>query len=695
MKVWDEKLEKFVEPVDEATPKFVNAYFPWNEELAKAAKVDVPHYEPVKEKQAKAAEFEYSIEIACAQDELNTYQVGVFSLGKTKEETNISAWNKTQNEKGFTLLTASVDVDESKTLSREFFISSGCSMVFDDVKPVKQGAAHATESFIPVKPAVQVGERLGWPTEGYFYHFIDDALVHEYKLMGNGKWAFQVTQSTEYHLSDELISTHQYSFILLPWKIDSTVVARQHLLYLPQKMTTQQLEALTAEWIDENGCLLDINEIVETKKEKAVEREKESNGQVTYVIQSGDTLSGIAYKQGLTLSQLGDLNPQYQGKEDHIQVGDTLVLEEAETDIISSEHIVKINPETGVRETWGEIATQYGLAAKALLDLNPIYEQDPSTLKIGDTLFVGDKEKANETKQARKTLPPIDVTKEKTVFSWANLWSEPQSPTIHPVVATLHKLDSIPKNTTVINVRAKKHGINPKNMYWPAYDFTKEGDDRYFDEVEYTDEITTLAALSKAEFDEFFTNASHVIAAKDFVVGLYPTVKDKLNFLIKNTSMTGVVRIVDGQESVILNHIKAYFPILEKGTLFSASNPQIIKWAFGSTALKGASRFLTLSAPTEIIVGSALNVVNYMVNDELTLRELKIAQWQIVVRLLATAGVVFVAGAISTTVVTGAAAGLTFTLVSSLVYFIDTQFNEDTFSKGLIEHYVPEELLDD
>ncbi|OCH39348.1 DUF2235 domain-containing protein [Aliivibrio fischeri] len=281
MKVWDEKLEKFVEPVDEAAPRFVNAYFPWNEELAKAAKVDVPHYEPVKEKQAKAAEFEYSIEIACTQDELNTYQVGVFSLGKTKEETNISTWNKTQNEKGFTLLTASVAVDESKTLSREFFISSGSAMVFDDVKPIKQGAAHATESFIPVKPAVQVGERLGWPTEGYFYHFIDDALVHEYKLMGDGKWAFQVTQSTEHHLTDELISGHQYSFILLPWKISNAVVARQHLLYLPQKMTTQQLEALTAQWIDEHACLLDVDAIIKAKDEQKLTREPKNENQTT------------------------------------------------------------------------------------------------------------------------------------------------------------------------------------------------------------------------------------------------------------------------------------------------------------------------------------------------------------------------------------------------------------------------------
>lgn len=570
MKVWDEKVEKFVESVDEDAPKLVRAHYPWNEELAREAKVDVPHYEAVKEILAKTAAFEYSIEIACTKDELNTYQVGVFSLGKTKEEANISSWNKTQTDKGFTLLTASVNVNEPKTLNREFFISSGSALSFDDVQPVEQGAGTHTESFIPVKPAVQVGERLGWPTEGYFYHFVDDALTHEYKLMGDGKWAFQVTRTTDDSLTDELVSDHQYSFILLPWKINNTVVTRQHLLYLPQKMTTQQLEELTPAWLDENGCLLDVNEIVDTRKEKAVEREKE-----------------------------------------------------------------------------------------------------------------------------RKTLPPVDVTKEKTVFSWENLWSDPQSTTIHPVVATLHKMDSIPKNTPVINVRAKKHGINPKNMYWPAYDFTKEGDNRYFDEVEYVDEITTLAALSKEEFDEFFTAVSHLIAGKDFVVGLYPTVKDKLDFLIKNTSMTGVVRIVDGQESVILNNVKSYFPVLAKGTLFSASNPQVIKWAFGSTALQGASRFLKLSAPTEIIVGSAVNVVNYLVNDEMTLRELKVAQWQILVRLVATAGVILVAGVIFPTWVVAASAGVTFTLASTAVYLIDTQINTDTFSKGLIEHYIPEEELDD
>ncbi|TDM54651.1 hypothetical protein [Aliivibrio fischeri] len=579
-KVWNEELGCFSDNTEKKVAKIVNAYFPWNEELAKESKPDIPYYEPVKEPQPKVAAFEYSIEIACSQDELNTYQVGVFSLGKTKEEETISSWSKVQTDDGFTLLTASVNVNEPKKLHREFFSLSGSAISFDDVKPVKKGSGSHSESFVPIKPAVQVDKRLGWPTEGYFYHFIDDSLIHEYKLMGDGKWAFQVTQSNEHHLTDELVSQHQYSFILLPWKINNKIIARQHLLYLPQKMTTKQLEELTPDWIDENGCLLDVNEIAEARAEKVLERESD-------VDEKGTLL-----------------------------------------------------------------------------------------------------------------LPPVDVTKEKTVFSWANLWINEQSSTIHPVVATLHKMDSIPKNTPVINVRAKKHGINPKNMYWPAYDFTKEGDDKYFDEVEYVDDITTLAALSKAEFDEFFTAVSHTIAVKDFVVGLYPTVKDKLNFLINNTKMTGVIRVVDGQESVILNHIKAYFPILEQGTLFSSSNPQVIKWALGSTAIKGASKFLTLSAPTEIIVGSAVNVVNYMVNDEMTLRELKIAQWQIVVRLITSASVVFAAGIIAPYLVTSAAIGVTFTLVSMSIYALDNAKPDpydqgETFSKDFIEHYIPEELLSD
>lgn len=278
--------------MEKKTTKFINAYFPWNEELAKESKPDLPHYEPVKDSQTKDAAFEYSIEIACSQDELNTYQVGVFSLGKTKEEESISSWHKTQTDEGFTLLTASVNINEPKKLHREFFRLSGNAISFDDVKPVKVGSGSHTESFVPIKPALQVGERLGWPTEGYFYHFIDDTLINEYKLKGSGKWAFQVTHSTKETLTDELVSAHDYAFILLPWKINNTVIARQHLLYLPQKMSVKQFEDIDSNWLDTHACLLDVNAIVQSRHEDKLLREQEDETLPTAIIQSvGQSIS--------------------------------------------------------------------------------------------------------------------------------------------------------------------------------------------------------------------------------------------------------------------------------------------------------------------------------------------------------------------------------------------------------------------
>lgn len=147
-------------------------------------------------------------------------------------------------------------------------------MVFDDVKPVKQGVAHATESFVPIKPSIQVYERLSWPKVGFFYHFIDDELINEYQLAGGDKWSFKVTQSKGKVLSNELLSEHEYGFILLPWKINNTVVARQHLLYTKEKITQEQLSEINAAWLDDNARCLNPDEIVNARSEKALEREK-------------------------------------------------------------------------------------------------------------------------------------------------------------------------------------------------------------------------------------------------------------------------------------------------------------------------------------------------------------------------------------------------------------------------------------
>ncbi len=457
MKVWDNNLRKYVDNTAQHTPKQApSAYYPWNEALAKKTEGETTHYEPVTEKTEQAAAFEYSIEIACTQTELNTYQVGEFSLWKTKDEAAGLSWVHTQTKKGFTLLTTSIRVDEPKTLVRELFASSGGALIFQDVNPVKAGSGSYAESFIPVKPAVQVGERLGWPTEGYFYYFMDDTFIHEYKLLGEGKSAFQVTLSDAGSLTDELLSEHTYRFMLVPWKINHATVARQHLLYLPQKMTLEQLEAVTPTWLDDNACLLDVDSIVKTKEDKNHPREQQDDNQTTYTIQSGDTLSDIAAYQGLTLEQLVALNPVYQDNVDSVLVGDTLIIETKDTQATGSYHTVKTSPDTGEDETWSEIAAQHGLAARALLDINPMYEQDPFSLKVGDVLFV---RQANNQAQPEKrsTLPPQNVDGIGQTIRFSNAYTSQIKDRMlnHNVVAALQG-DAIPLSTPIINI----HKVN-------------------------------------------------------------------------------------------------------------------------------------------------------------------------------------------------------------------------------------------
>ncbi|QUM81127.1 DUF2235 domain-containing protein [Moritella sp. 5] len=392
---------------NENKPTFTNAYY--KRVVDDVVLAPESTYEPVE----PTAAFEYSIEITCAQDELNKYNVGDFSLQKTEKEVSRLSWKRSQTQDGFTLLTASVNVNEPKTLVRELFASCGGALIFHDVEPVNAGSGSHAESFIPVKPAVQVGELLGWPTEGFFYHFIDDALTHEYQLLGEGKWAFQATLSDADKLSDELLSKQTYSFILLPWKINRTAVARQHLLYLPQKMTAAQFGDLTPAWLDEHACLLDVDSIAKTKGDENILREEALDDQSN---QPGD-------------AQTND-----------------------------SRHTVKTSIDTGKAETWADIATQHGLADKVLLNLNPILDQAPWLLQVGDVLLVSkEKDQAAVTKQ--DLLPPQAIESVGQAIRFANAYASQvkDRQLRHNIVAVLQD-SGIPQSAPIINI----HKVKPE-----------------------------------------------------------------------------------------------------------------------------------------------------------------------------------------------------------------------------------------
>ncbi len=221
------------------------------------------------------------------------------------------------------------------------------------VKPIGSGVVR--EAFIPVVPSVQLGERLGLPTEGYYYHFYNGRLVQEYKLLGNGKWAFYATRSTHEQLNDEQGYNIYQSAILVYWKLEGKDVENQHLIYLEQPITREELDNLNDDWLAQHGIQLDINELLAAPKQSVAERQN---------TQPAET-------------QKAESKPET--------------------------HTVGTDSKTNQRESWGAIAEQYGLSAKQLLDLNPKYNADPMSLKVGDTLTI----KAVEQDQTLQKKRPI------------------------------------------------------------------------------------------------------------------------------------------------------------------------------------------------------------------------------------------------------------------------------------------------
>ncbi|WP_285339306.1 T6SS effector antibacterial DNase [Vibrio parahaemolyticus] len=300
--------------------------------------------------------YEYSFEIACSQDSVRKVGNCHFILTKTENEVELGRWAETKTEHGirYTIQTA---LDEPKRLvaqvaSRPMGISPTHS-----VKVRSIGAQVAHEGFIPVTPTVQLGERLGFPTEGFYYHFHDNQLVQEYRLQGDKRWSFYATLSRHQRLDPERGYNTDQTAILVFWKLGGKVVENQYLVYLERQITRDELDNLTDDWLNEHGVKLDIPQLLEATKSPIIKRTEAAK-------------------------------PAEQKQPKPVN------------------HIVQTDPETGTRETWAKIANQYGLAPKALLDLNPQYDADPMSLSLGDSLNVQKPQPQRIEKESVYEIPP-------------------------------------------------------------------------------------------------------------------------------------------------------------------------------------------------------------------------------------------------------------------------------------------------
>ncbi|ELL0574204.1 S-type pyocin domain-containing protein [Vibrio fluvialis] len=303
-------------------------------------------------------QYEYCFEVACSDETFRTSVGYAFELAKTQQESLIGSWQAQATELG-TKYTAHTAFDEPKKLVAKVASNALGISVPDNVQVKPIGSGVVREAFIPVVPSVQLGERLGLPTEGYYYHFYNGRLVQEYKLLGNGKWAFYATRSTHEQLNDEQGYNIYQSAILVYWKLEGKDVENQHLIYLEQPITREELDNLNDDWLAQHGIKLDIKELLAAPKQPVAERQTTQPAKTEKAESKPET------------------------------------------------HTVGTDSKTNQRESWGAIAEQYGLSAKQLLDLNPQYNADPMSLKVADTLTVKAVEENQSTPEKATALPPL------------------------------------------------------------------------------------------------------------------------------------------------------------------------------------------------------------------------------------------------------------------------------------------------
>lgn len=109
--------------------------------------------------------------------------------------------------------------------------------------------------------------------------------------------------------------------------------------------------------------------------EYEVDKPKEEKSGSYYYVKSGDTLSSIAKKFGLTLTEIAKLNPQIKNL-NVIHVGDKIVVE-----------VIKIEYTVRKGDTLSQIARSHGMTLKDILELNPQIK-DANKISVGQTIRV-------------------------------------------------------------------------------------------------------------------------------------------------------------------------------------------------------------------------------------------------------------------------------------------------------------------
>ncbi|MCR9764530.1 hypothetical protein [Vibrio parahaemolyticus] len=234
------------------------------------------------------------------------------------------------------------------------------------------------------------------------------------------------------------------------------------------------------------------------------------------------------------------------------------------------------------------------------------------------------------------------------------------------------------RSAEIASVQPNSPEINPNNMYWPPYNFlAKDGEKEIH--IRYTQDVVETTVLAPEEWKEFFDSLDKVQNIGGAMKGTYDAfdTAKKLGGL----GVTAYVKTHNGVDYLILKGYKQHMKTLLAGNRFKASNPQVVKLSLGALdSVKGMARYVKVTAPMEILVGSAINVLKYVLDDEYTLKDLGVDEAKLLVNVLVVAGTALAIGtlAVPTTVL-----GTAMILVSASL-FIWTVDQTTDFEKKLV-----------
>lgn len=204
--------------------------------------------------------FEYRLELSCSKAAFHKHVGWMLCLSGVGEEKTKFSWQERDGAQS-KILYLKTGQSEYRNL---FTVLDGyqTAIGIKKVRAYKEKKDMPTESFIAIMPAIQHGDNLGFPTQGFYYHFMHGKLIHEYAIMGIGKYSFNLTHSNGCELSSELASDKPLSAIPVYWKIGGVEVEGQYLVYTNEKLTVEQLANIDEGWLNQAGVRLDVGDLV-------------------------------------------------------------------------------------------------------------------------------------------------------------------------------------------------------------------------------------------------------------------------------------------------------------------------------------------------------------------------------------------------------------------------------------------------